>query len=168
MKLNLTKSNVKAIFLDHPGEWFTTKEIASIFKAKTKREIDRISNILYRMRHDPNIQRQRCSPHYEYRYLQHAFSESTKTAKSVKPTKENGLKTLEKKKKVIDGGSDGYDRYTDVELLPEPEESYCEECGDHTTISFKGEKNGHAVFLCERHGIEVDKFLYSGNGRFEQ
>jgi len=83
---------------------------------------------------------------------------------------EDAKKELEKlglRKKSDEEDCDGFSAYSDVEPLPEPEERFCEECEDYKEVRFRGEKDGHSVFLCEKHGLTLDKFLFENGGRFQ-
>ena len=61
---------------------------------------------------------------------------------------------------------DGFDGYTDVQPLDEPQEHYCEKCEESQVVSFKAEKDGHAVSLCDNEGRALDRHLYGNGGRF--
>ena len=152
----MIKEDVLFILSKHPNKWLKAKSIAREMNLNTKEGTNRISNILYRLRNSSHIERKSCSHAYQYRYCEEI---------NGYPTLENPFSKIERCEKGIDGG---YEGYTDVELLPELEEGYCELCGEFKEIRYRGEKDGHIVFLCEMHGREVDKFLFSGNGRFEQ
>ena len=144
--MNPLKIKILDVLAKHKNKWLKAKSIAKEVNLDTVEGINLISNILYRLRHMHYIERRSNSHAYEYRYYEEIKGH---------PTNILSLSKTESDKKAIRGS----DNFEFVELLPETTGGYCELCDKYTTISFKAEKGGCRVFLCENHGKVIDKEL---------
>ena len=157
--MNVTKRDVLLALSKHRSKWVKPKIIAKELKLDSSEGISRVSNILYRLRHAPRIERKRNSHAYQYQYS----GEIT-----VHPTLENACpKTTPNKKAAGGRGGDVFTGFTFVAPLDATEEGYCELCESHTQITFKAEMDGCVVFLCQKHGKAIDKKLGGYGGMFQ-
>lgn len=145
--MNITKPDVLFVLSKHSGKWIKSRKIAKELGLNTTAGINRISNILYRLRKLPYIERRNNSRDYQYRY-----SEEIK----VHPTNILPLKSASDKKGMGDNDFLGYNF---IELLAESIEAYCEECKEFKQVLFCAEKNGCRVCLCKKHGSQINKQL---------
>ena len=161
--MNITKRDVLLALSKHTG-WVKPRTIAKELGLSTTEGISRVSNILYRLRHAPRIERKRNSHAYQYRYGGEI---------AVYPTSEKAYLKTEGKEKAIrdrDSGGDVFTGFTFIEPLngdgSSMEEGYCEVCGLHTQIAFRAEKDDCVVFLCQKHGKAVNEQLGGYGGMF--
>lgn len=158
MKIPVTKSDIKGILISNPNTFFTTKEVAAALELTGDAAVDRVSTLLYRLRHDSNIERVRSNSSYKYRY--------------VKPTKDKGL--VEKPTKERDnndalasfkqGRYNELDKYCYIEQLEEVEFGYCDRC-ESDEIYWRAEVvNGGIEFLCNKCGELVEEYLEANGG----
>ena len=146
--MNVTKREVLLALSKHAGKWCKSQTIAKEVGLNTSEEISRVSNILYRLRHAPDIERKRNSHAYQYRYCGEI---------AVYPTSENAyLKTEGKEKAIRDSGSDMFTRFSFVELIGATE-GFCELCGVNKKLSYKAEKSNRWIFVCKQCGEEIKK-----------
>lgn len=154
--MNIAKTDVLFVLSKRPGKWVKPKKIAKELNLNTTEGINRISNILYRSRHIPHIERKRNSRACQYRYCEEIKGH---------PTLENPYPKIEGDEKGI-GDSDNFNGFSFVEPLVEMEEGYCELCDKFTQVSFKAQRDGCLILLCEAHGRAVDKMLCGYGGVF--
>ena len=150
--MNINKRTVKSVLIEHAGSFLTAKEIEAALNLEGDKAMRKISGYLSRLRRDADITRRKNSIGYTY-----SFSKSAV---------QNGYSKTHPDKKAI-GDSDKFNGFTFVEPLVEPEEGFCEFCGEHTQISYKAEKGGCIMFLCEKHGKVIDKQLCGYGGVFQ-
>ena len=157
--MNVTKLDILFALSKHAGKWIKPRTIAKELGLKTTEGINRISQILYRLRNDKHIERRNNSHDYSYRYI----DEIGGYPPNIPP-----LSKIEGDKKTIKaiGDSDKFNGFTFIESLDATEEGYCELCESHTQIAFKGEKGDSVVFLCLKHGKAIDKQLGGYGGVF--
>ena len=148
---NVTKSEVMAILEHNPNKWLPTRKVASLLNVATTEGINRVANILYRLRHYPEIERKSNSPNYKYRFRSDIEGHTTILPRVSKP---------KAKKSDADG-------YTFIERVIEESEGYCELCECFTNISFQAEKEGGIVNLCEKHGEKVNRSLGNYGGAWQ-
>ena len=163
MKINITKTNVKTILTSNPNTFFTTKEVAAALKLTDDAAVDRVSNILYRLRNTPSIERLRTSVVYKYRY--------------VKPTKDVSLieqPTTERKDnndvlmQLKQGRDSELDKYCYIGQLEEVEFGYCDRC-ESEEIYWRAEVvSGGIEFLCNKCGELVKEYLEVNGGVVEE
>jgi len=143
-QMNISKIEVLNILSRNKNKWLPTRKVASLLNIVTSEGINRVSNILYRLRHYPMIERKRNSHSYQYRFCGNKMRHPTKIKRVTK--------TKVKKS--------GVDDYTFIEPLPESCEGFCEFCECFTEISFQTEKAGCSiVHLCKRHGEAANNDL---------
>lgn len=159
--MNPLKIKILELLAKRKNKWLKTKTIAKELNLSTTEGINRVSNILYRLRHAPHIERKSNSHDYSYRYIV--------VAEKVHPTSLNACSQPTPDKKARgDSSSDMLKAFTFIEPLPEVREGYCGICEAYKKeVAFKAEKEGSIVLLCERHGKVVDKELGSYSGVFE-
>ena len=146
--MNVTKSEVMAILEHHPNKWLPTKKVASSLNVATTPGINRVANVLYRLRHFPQIERRSTSHAYQYRFRGDIEGHTTILPRVSKP-----------KAKKSDLGE-----YTFIDKLIEESEGYCEECDNFCPITFHAKKSGRVVCLCEKHGEKVNVSLGNYGG----
>ena len=153
MKIDISKSDVKAILTTNQNTFFTTKEVAAALKL-TGDAVDRISTLLYRLRHDFDIERERSSATYKYR--------------CVKPTKDIPLieqPTTESRDndnvltQVKQERDNGLDKYCFLKQLEEVEFGCCDKCESEEIIWRAELTNGGIEFLCNNCGELVKEYL---------
>ena len=152
--MNPLKIKILEVLAKHKNKWLKMKSIAKELNLGTVEAINLISNILYRLRHIPYIELRSNSHAYQYRYFEEI---------KVHPTNILSLSKTKSDKKAIRGSNN----FKFIEFLPETRGGYCELCDKHTTISFKAEKDGCMLFLCEKHGEIINKQLGGYGGAFQ-
>lgn len=153
--MNPLKIKILETLAKHKNKWLKTKTIAKEVGINTPDGISRVSNVLYRLRRLPNIERKRNSHAYQYRYFEELKVHHT----NIPP-----LSKMPHDKKAI-GDSDKFNSFTFIEPLPEVTEGYCELCDKYTQISYKAQKDGCLFLLCERHAKAIDNALCGYGGR---
>ena len=148
---NVTKSEVMAILEHHPNRFLPTQKVAKLLNLTTTEGINRVANILYRLRHVPQIARRSNSHAYQYRFKGEIEGHTTILPRVTKT-------------KAIKSGVNGY---TFIDRLIEESEGYCEECDNFCSITFHGKKSGRVVCLCEKHGEKVNALLGNYGGAWQ-
>lgn len=143
--MNITKPDVLFLLSKRPGRWVKAKRIAKELGLNTTAGINRVSNILYRLRDLPYIERKSNSHAYKYRYIDVIGEHPT----NVLPLSKS------KSDKKGTGESEGF---TFIELI-EPEEKVCEVCGVLCNVFYQAEKDNKRAFLCKECGERVNKEL---------
>lgn len=149
--MNITKIEVLDVLSHFPNKWFRAKQIAKQLKQPDTATVNRISNVLFRLRHHPEIERKCNSPNYKYRFCGAIRGHPTLIPRVTKP-------------KAIKSGFDGY---SFIEPLTGPSEGYCELCECFTDILFTAEKEGGVVHLCKMHGEAVNTVLGNYGGAWQ-
>ena len=154
--MNTTKTDVLFVLSQYSGKWLKPRKIAKELGLSTTAGINRVSNILYRLRNQPYIARRNKTHDYKYCYIED---------KNEYPSNILTLSKSASDKKAINN-SDKIDVFTFVELLPQATQGYCELCDKYDLVAFKAERNGSLIFLCEKHGKAIDKKLCGYGGAF--
>jgi hypothetical protein len=147
--MNISKIEVLDVLLHSKNKWIKAKEIAKQLKQPDTASVNRISNVLYRLRRYPGIERRSNSHAYQYHFC---------GSITGYPTKENAFSKTKAKK------SDGFEDYNIIDLLTQPAEAFCEECQKFCDVSFIAEKNGCKAYLCQKHGLALINISLRGTG----
>lgn len=91
MAIGVTKTDVVFVLSKHANKWLKAKSIARELNLNTKEGINRVSNILYRLRNENHIERRSMSHTYEYRYCEEIKGY---------PTKENAFSKIKRDEKA--------------------------------------------------------------------
>lgn len=156
--MNPLKIKILEILAKHKNKWLKAKSIAREVNLNDKKGINKVSVLLYRLRHLPHIERRSNSHNYQYRYYEEI---------KAHPTNILPLSKTESDKKPIGDSRDKFNGFTFIESLPEVTGGYCELCEAYKGVAFKAEREGSIVLLCEKHGKAVDKRLCGYGGAFE-
>lgn len=149
------KVEILAILAQHKEKWLKSRTVAQKADMNTPDGINRVSNILYRLRKYPYIQKREGVFPLEYRY--HEDEETQRTWEKWHPT---NIQPIKRENPFTDkkAGNGENNHFEFVERI-ENEEGYCEVCGLHTTLSYRAEKEGCLVYLCKKHGDIVNTGL---------
>ena len=136
---------IMGILAQHRNKWLKARAVAKEAGLDTPDGINHVSNILYRLRHTPHIERKRNSPAYLYRYYEEIKVRPTTILPSPKTTPD----------KKAAGNSDDFNGFSFIESLDDATEGFCELCGVNKKLSYKAEKNNQWVFACKECGEKI-------------
>lgn len=146
--MNVTKRDVLLALSKHAGKWRKSRTIAKEVGLNTTEGINRISQILCRLRSDTHIERRKHSHDYSYRYIDEIGGH---------PPNIHPLSKIEDEKKAVGGrGGDIFTGFSFIELI-DVTEDFCELCGVKKKIFYKAERNNRWVFVCKQCGDRIKK-----------
>lgn len=145
---------VIGILTQHRNKWLKTRTIAKEVGINTPGGISRVSNVLYRLRHLPNIERKSNSHAFQYRYYEEIKGHHTNILPSSKTQKTKKAK-----------GERGK-LFKFVECV-EPKEGFCDQCESYEIVTYQAEREDTVLFLCEKCGRKADRQTGSYAGVFQ-